>query len=46
MMLQVGIMQFSTGVHVQVPLCHLNMANLVDIMTDMVSMQLAVAMQH
>lgn len=32
---KVGIMQFSTGVHVQVPLCHLNMANLVDIMTDM-----------
>ncbi|KAL3150551.1 DNA replication licensing factor mcm8 [Trebouxia sp. C0010 RCD-2024] len=40
---KVGIIQFSTDVHIQQPLAHVDRTNLVGIMTDMVSRQLTIS---
>ena len=45
-LVQVGIIQFSTDVHIQQPLAHVDRDNLLGVMTDMVSRQLALAMQQ
>ena len=46
MLVQVGIIQFSTDVHIQQPLARVHRDNLLNVMTDMVSRQPALAMQH
>lgn len=43
MLVQVGIIQFSTDVHIQQPLAHVDRTNLLSVMTDMVSRQLAIS---